>query len=76
VDDEIFEIVDEDLFDSDRLDQVVAVVWWLVHLLGGKVTFPMDEQFWIEAFPEDTRLVLRKEDGKLVLCAEKLDWKV
>lgn len=74
MDDGTHELVDEELFDPDRIDQVTAVVWWLVHLLGGKVAFPMDEDFWVENYPENSRLVMRVENGVPHLFAEKLDW--
>jgi len=69
---EVFELVNEDLFDS--VEQAVPVMWWLVHLLGGEVAFPVDEEFWLNNFPADTRLVLRRTDGKLTMHAEKLEW--
>lgn len=70
--DEVFELVNEELFDS--VEQAIPVMWWLVHLLGGEVSFPVDEDFWKENFPTDTRLTLRRKDGKLNMHAEKLDW--
>lgn len=63
---------DEEIFDS--MEEALSVMWWVVHLLGGKVTFPVEEDFWLENFPEQTRLVLRKENGKLVLSAESKQW--
>jgi hypothetical protein len=52
------------------------VIWHLLNLLGGKVTIPDDPEFWNTAVEPDTehRIVLRKEDGKMVLVAEKLGW--
>jgi hypothetical protein len=69
---EVFEKFDEDIFDN--LGQAVSIIWWLVHLLGDKVTFPSDESFWLENFPADgdSCLALRHEDGKLVMTAEKI----
>ncbi len=64
------ELVNEELFDYDKPEQIVAVVWWLTYLLGGKVAFPMDEQFWLTNFPEGTQLVMRVEDNQPVLVAE------
>ncbi len=69
---EIFELVNEEMFES--VEQAIPIMWWLVHLLGGEVSFPVDEDFWLENFPPDTRLVLRRKDGKLSMHAEKLGW--
>lgn len=69
------ELVDEEVFDFNQPHQVIAVVWWLVHLLGDKVVIPIEEDFWLTNFPETSRLVMRAEYGKLVLCSEQLDWK-
>jgi hypothetical protein len=68
--------VNEDIFPGG-LRQAIPVMWWLVHLLGDKVMIPIDEQFWLDNFPEDgtSRLVLKVEDGKLALVAEQLGWK-
>lgn len=63
---------DEEIFYN--VDEAVAIVWWLVYLLGGKVTFPIQDEFWEKEFPDDTRLTLIKEDGQLVLKAERKDW--
>ena len=73
--DELFEKVNiDEIFDNDA--QLEAVMWYLLFLLGGKVVIPVDEQFWKDSVPDDgdRRIVLRKEDGKLVLVAERLDW--
>jgi hypothetical protein len=72
---EIFEKVGiEDIFRSDT--EIEAVMWHLLNLLGGKVTIPTDSDFWEGAIPEDgdLRVILRKEDDKLVLVAERRDW--
>lgn len=72
---EIFEKIDiAEIFDTD--EQLEAVVWYLLFLLGGKVVIPVDEQFWSDNVPDDVdrRIILRKEDGKLVLVAETLRW--
>jgi hypothetical protein len=69
---EIFELVDEEMFSS--VSEAVPIVWWLVHLAGGKVAFPVEEEFWIDNCPQDTRLVLRKENNQLVLVAEAQNW--
>jgi hypothetical protein len=72
----IFEKVNmAEIFDNDA--QLEAVVWYLLFLLGGKVVVPIEEDFWKDNVPDDgdRRIVLRKEDGKLVLVAEKLDWR-
>lgn len=67
-----YEVFNEDIFDD--MGQAVAIVWWLTHLLGDKVYFPVEEEYWLENFPADgnSSLVLRQEDGKLVLTAEKI----
>lgn len=63
-----------DIFDTD--EQADAVIWYLLFLLGGKVVIPINEEFWADSVPddEDRRIVLRKEDGKLVLVAESKQW--
>lgn len=66
------EKVNEEIFSN--VDEAVAIVWWLVYLLGGKVTFPTTNEFWEESFPANTRLVLTKEDDQLVMRAETLGW--
>jgi len=65
------ELVDEELFDPEHMDQVVAVVWWLTHLLGGRVVISRDKDFWDSNFPDNTRLVMREEAGELVMYAEQ-----
>lgn len=67
------EIYDEEIFSPDFPEQTTAVVWWLVYLLGGQVSFPLDERFWIEEFPSNTRLTSRVSDGKVHLIAEYVD---
>jgi hypothetical protein len=74
--DPVFEQVDEEIFDGDNMAQAVAIIWWLVHLAGGKVVFPIDEDFYLDYYPRDTRLVLRKEADQLVLVAEQKQWTV
>ncbi len=69
---EIYELTDEEIFTD--ISEAIAIIWWLVSLLGGEVAFPMDEQFWKDNFPEQTRLVMRKENGLPVLVAEKKAW--
>lgn len=66
------EYFDEEIFDGN-MGHAVAVVYWLVHLLGDKVYFPVEETFWIENFPEKARLALVPEGDKLVLMSEVLD---
>lgn len=65
----------ENIFDTD--EELEAVLWYVLFLLGGKVVIPIDEEFWIDAVPsdEDRRIILRKENGKLVLVAETKDWR-
>lgn len=72
MDELIFEQVNEEIFDD--MGQAIAVMWWLVHLSGGKIVFPVEEDFWLNYYPQNTRLVLRKENGALVLVAEKQQW--
>lgn len=72
VDEEIYELEGTEIF-SD-LEQAVAIMYWLLHINGGKVVFPVDEEFWLTHYPKDARLVLRKEDGQLVLVAEEKVW--
>jgi hypothetical protein len=68
------EIYDQDIFDPDRLDHVVAVVWWLTHLLGDRVVIPVDDdEFWNDNFPANTRLTLRQEGDQLVMYSEILE---
>jgi hypothetical protein len=64
----------DNIFDTN--EELDAVFWYVLYLLGGKVVIPVDEDFWNDAVPndEDRRIVLRKEDGKLVLLAESLHW--
>jgi hypothetical protein len=51
------------------------IIWWLVHLLGGRVTIAVDPQFWDTNLPEHTRLSVDNDaEGNPVLVAEKLDW--
>jgi hypothetical protein len=72
---EVFEKVGiEDIFRSDT--EIESVLWHLLNLLGGKAVIPTDVDFWNNAIPADGdyRVVLRKEDGKLVLVAERRDW--
>ena len=57
------------------LDQANEVIWWLIHLLGGKVTIPNDDQFWEDNLPEEFRVAVTHDDsGNPVLLAQKLDW--
>jgi len=72
---EVFEKVGiEAIFTRDA--EIEAVLWHLLNLLGGKVTIPTDSDFWDGAIPEDgeLRVVLRKEEGKLVLVSERRQW--
>jgi hypothetical protein len=73
--DQVFEKVGlEEIFESDA--QLESVLWHLLNLLGGKITIPDDSEFWESNVPADGehRVVLRKEDGKLVFVAERLSW--
>jgi hypothetical protein len=58
---------------SDAPEAQVPVIWWLVHLLGGQVVIPEDAQFWLDNYPKDASLVMYKENGKMILAAERLD---
>lgn len=72
---EIFEKINiDEIFDND--EQLETVVWYLLYLLGGKVVIPTESDFWKDNVPDggDRRIILRKEDGKLVLVAESLRW--
>lgn len=62
----------EEIFEGDT-EAAVAVVWWLVSLLGGKIVVPIDEESWNNNVPNDASLVMYKEDGKLIMEAERLD---
>jgi hypothetical protein len=51
------------------------LIWWLIHLLGDRVTLPQDGQFWDDNMPESFRVGIdHDEDGNAVLVAERLDW--
>ena len=65
--------LDEEIFTN--LEEARAIIWWLVHLLGDSVTFPVEPEFWEEHFPKDgsSYLALHKQDGKLILTAEKVE---
>ena len=65
---------DDEIFDHDE-HLTLSVVWWLVHLLGGRVVISQDGNFWDENLPNDRSLVLYKEDGNVILAAERLDAK-
>lgn len=51
----------------------LAMLWWLVHLLGGKVVISQEEDFWDANLPFDRSLVMYKENGQVILAAERLD---
>ncbi len=64
-----WELTNEEIFDNPP-EQTVAVVWYLVHLLGGEVSFPMDAAFWDNGpTAGDNWLTLHREDDKVVLRA-------
>lgn len=65
------ELINEELFDFSKPDQIVSVCWWLTYLLGGRVVVPTDSEFWDNNFPDDSKLVMRIEDGQLVMYAEQ-----
>lgn len=63
--------INEEIFESQN--ESLAVMWWLLHLLGGKVVIPTDDEFWDTNFPQNTWVALREEDGKMVLVAERAE---
>lgn len=63
---------DDEIFDHSE-DVQLAIIWWLTHLLGGKVVISQDVDFWDANLPTDRSLVLYKENGQVVLAAERLD---
>ncbi len=57
------------------LDQAHAMIWWLVHLLGGKVTIPSNPEFGDDNLPESFRVMLEPDQqGNAVLIAARRDW--
>lgn len=64
----------DEIFETD--DEVEIIIWHLLNLLGGKIVIPDEPEFWDAAVEPDTahRIVLRKENGKMILVAEKLEW--
>jgi hypothetical protein len=70
-DEPVYDRVNEEIFTDTT--EACALVWWLTNQLGGKVGIPTDEKFWKDNYPEDTQLVLRKEEGQLVLVAERVE---
>lgn len=69
----IYDKIDDEIFEGNW-DLALQLTWWLTHLAGGKVVIPTEEKFWLDNNSQEQRLVLRKENGKLVLVAEKRDW--
>lgn len=76
--------MDEQVFDKQGISQIFTsdeeletIIWYLLYLLGGKVVIPTEGKFWIENVPDgpDRRIILRKENGDLVLVAESVSWK-
>jgi hypothetical protein len=59
-----------EIFDCPA-DQTAAIVWWLVHLLGGEVKIPMSDDFWDSNMQGETWLTLHREDDKVVLRANE-----
>lgn len=62
----------EEIFEGDE-GAVVSIVWWLVSRLGGKIIVPTDALTWDQLVPPDHSLIMYKEDGKLIIEAERLD---
>jgi len=61
-------------FEAD-LEEAEQIIWWLVHLLGGRVTIPTDDGFWDTNMPEHVRLSVDQDsDGNPVIVAEALVW--
>ena len=63
---------DGEIFEGSE-EVMLPMIWWLVHLLGGKIVVSQDTKFWDDNLPEDRSLVLYKEDGQVYLAAERLD---
>jgi hypothetical protein len=63
---------DEEIFD-DNESAVIPVIWWLLHLLGGKIVIPTEPEFWDTNLPEDASVVMYKENDQMILAAERLD---
>lgn len=63
--------IDGEIFDDK--EQAIAVMWWLLHLLGGRVVIPTEPEFWLTNFPSNTWVALREEDGRMVLVAEQAE---
>lgn len=72
MEEQVFELVGTEIFDS--VEDAIAILWWILHVTGGKIAFPTEEEFWLTNYPQGARLVLRKEDGKLVLEAQHPSW--
>lgn len=62
----------EEIFEGDE-GAVVSIVWWLISQLGGKIEVPTDALTWDQLVPPDHSLIMYKEDGKLIIEAERLD---
>jgi hypothetical protein len=62
---------DEEIFEGEDLEVPLTIIWWLINDLGGKVEI-QGEDFW-ENLPRDRHLVMYKEDGRVILEAERLD---
>lgn len=60
-----------EIFENDSPETVAAIVLYLVHLLGGEVRFPLNEEFWDDALTGETWLSLHREDGCVVLKANQ-----
>jgi len=56
-------------------EEAEELIWWLVYLLGGRVTIPTDDEFWDNNLPEHRRLSVGHDDqGNPVLLAEQQVW--
>jgi hypothetical protein len=56
-------------------EEAEQIIWWLVKLLGGRVTIPTEKNFWDANLPDDFRVGVDHDgEGNPVLVAEQLDW--
>jgi hypothetical protein len=63
----------EEIFEGEGPETFASIVWWLVSRLGGKIIVPTDALTWDQLVPPDHSLIMYKEDGKLIIEAERLD---
>lgn len=66
--------IGSEVFDNDP-ETAAELLWWCIHLLGGSVVFPANQEFWNANYPADSRLIMRHDDcGNVVLVAEQKVW--